>query len=265
MNNRIPDCLEQLNSKGRKALVTYLVAGDPDLETTLEAMHQMVKSGVNLIELGVPFSDPAAEGPTIQRSHERALDNHVGLTTVFELLQKFRQQDPDTPVILMGYANPIEWMGLESFAQRAAQAGADGVLTVDLPPEEAVDYQKAYEKAGLVSIFLVAPTTQPARIKQIADLANGFIYYVSLKGVTGSSKLDASELEERLQLLRQYSSLPVCVGFGIKTAEDAVKVASVADGVVIGSSIVELLDTTPKAERMNALAGYLSEIRNAID
>lgn len=265
MNNRINRRLQQLRDTRRKALVTYLVAGDPDVESSLDAMHAMVEAGVDLIELGVPFSDPAAEGPTIQRAHERALEKSVGLETVFNLLERFRETDHETPVLLMGYANPIEWTGVERFAERAAAAGADGILTVDLPPEEAMEYQQSFAKYNLSSIFLIAPTTQEKRVAEIAGAASGFIYYVSLKGVTGSDRLNASDLAQRVGLVRRYTDLPVCVGFGIKTPQDARLVAEVADGVVIGSSIVDGLVRWSPEQRHQELVNYLGSIRRAID
>lgn len=266
MTNRIESCLEQLRSQKKKALVAYLVAGDPNLKASLAAMHTMVQSGVDIIELGVPFSDPSAEGPSIQRGHERALANKIGLGTIFELLADFRKTNSTTPVVLMGYTNPVEWMGIETFAQRARKAGADGVLTVDLPPEEAQSYTSAFEKSGLVNVFLIAPTTSDERMQAIADMASGFLYYVSLKGVTGSAKLDVTEVKSRVEQINQCSDLPVCVGFGIKTAEAAAAVAEYADGVVIGSAIVDLLSQCHSEKQvLDQLQPYLSEIRSAID
>lgn len=262
--NRITARLAACREQGKKALITYLVAGDPDLQTTLESMHGMVAAGVDLIELGVPFSDPAAEGPTIQRGHERALANHTRMQDVLGILAKFRQRDQTTPVLLMGYANPIEWIGLEKFADAASMAGADGVLTVDLPPEESSDFSPILAAHNMVNIFLVAPTTSPTRMESIAKAATGFIYYVSLKGVTGSDKLQAGDIAERVAEIRKHSDLPVCVGFGIKSAADAASMAKIADGVVIGSAIVELMTSTA-GDMQQKLVDYLAEIRAAID
>ena len=264
--NRIDSCLAALAAVNKKALVGYLVAGDPNLESSLVAMHTMVEAGVDIIEVGVPFSDPSAEGPSIQRGHERALANKVGLTSIFEMLSEFRAKDNETPIVLMGYTNPIEWMGIEEFAKNAVQAGADGALTVDLPPEEAHSYTSLFKEYGLVNIFLIAPTTSDQRRKSIADSASGFLYYVSLKGVTGSAKLDVEEVKSRVAQIRDCSDLPVCVGFGIKTAESAAAVSGFADGVVIGSAIVDILSKCDTADQVVAnLKPYLSEIRKAID
>jgi tryptophan synthase alpha chain len=265
-DNRIETRFTALAAKNKTALVAYLVAGDPNIEASLAAMHCMVEAGVDVIEVGVPFSDPSAEGPSIQRGHERALANKVGLRTIFQLIAEFRNTNSDTPIVLMGYTNPIEWMGIESFAQQALQAGVDGVLTVDLPPEEAHGYTSVFEKVGLVNIFLIAPTTSDTRMQAIGDMASGFLYYVSLKGVTGSAKLDVAEVKTRVAKINQISSLPVCVGFGIKNAESAAAVADYADGVVIGSAIVDLLSQCHSAEQVVAeLKPYLSEIRQALD
>ena len=264
--NRIDSRLAELKSANKKALVGYLVAGDPSLDASLVAMHSMVEAGVDIIEVGVPFSDPSAEGPSIQRGHERALANKVGLNRIFKMLSEFRVKDNDTPIVLMGYTNPIEWIGIESFAKSAVEAGADGALTVDLPPEEAESYTSVFKEYGLVNIFLIAPTTSDQRRKAIADSASGFLYYVSLKGVTGSAKLDVEEVKSRVAQIRECSDLPVCVGFGIKTAESAAEVSSFADGVVIGSAIVDILSKCDSAEQVVAnLKPYLSEIRRAID
>lgn len=264
--NRIETRLQNLRAENKTALVAYLVAGDPNLQITLSAMHCMVDAGVDVIEIGVPFSDPSAEGPSIQRGHERALANKVGLKSIFQLLADFRKTDRETPLLLMGYSNPIEWMGIDNFARQAKEAGADGVLTVDLPPEEAESYISVFEKYDLVNIFLIAPTTSDSRMQSIADMASGFLYYVSLKGVTGSAKLDILEVKARVEKIKACSDLPVCVGFGIKNAESAAAVADYADGVVIGSAIVDLLSQCASdQEVVEILKPYLSEIRQAID
>ncbi len=264
--NRIETRLQNLRAENKTALVAYLVAGDPDLQATLAAMHCMVDAGVDVIEIGVPFSDPSAEGPSIQRGHERALANNVGLKNIFQLVAEFRKSDQETPLLLMGYSNPIEWMGVDNFALQTRQAGADGVLTVDLPPEEAEEYIRVFKEHGLVNIFLIAPTTSDARMQAIVDMASGFLYYVSLKGVTGSAKLDVAEVKSRVEKINQCSDLPVCVGFGIKNAESAAAVAEFADGVVIGSAIVDLLSQCRTDQEVTGkLKPYLSEIRRAID
>lgn len=264
--NRIEQRLSDLAAKNRKALVSYIVAGDPNLEETLDAMHALVSSGVDVLELGVPFSDPSAEGPVIQLGHERALENQTNMRDVLYLVKQFRETDKTTPVVLMGYANPIEWIGHKNFAANAAEAGVDGVLTVDIPPEEAGDLNKALISEGLVNIFLLAPTTSEGRIKEIVQLASGFLYYVSLKGTTGSAKLDVTEVENKLSAIRQFTQLPICVGFGIKTAETAAQVARVADGVVIGSALVDIISQPAKAsDRISAISDYCSHIREALD
>jgi tryptophan synthase alpha chain len=264
--NRIQVTLDKLAAGNRKALVSYIVAGDPDLASTVPLMHQLVKSGTDIIEIGVPFSDPSAEGPTIQRAHERALANRVGLGQILELIKRFREQDSNTPVLLMGYANPIEWMGYERFCQTAKEAGADGALTVDIPPEEAAPLNEVLEANGLFNVFLLAPTTTDGRITAIANMASGFLYYVSLKGVTGAASLDIASVEEKLTHIRARTKLPVCVGFGIKDAATAKSVVAIADGVVIGSAIV---DTVFKAGSLDkaliAIDDLLTPIRAAID
>ncbi len=264
--NRIQATLDKLAAEKRKALVSYIVAGDPNLESTVPLMHQLVASGTNIIEIGVPFSDPSAEGPTIQRAHERALANRVGLSHIFNLLKEFRQHDQETPVLLMGYANPIEWMGYDRFCDLAKDAGADAALTVDIPPEEAGPLNEALESRGLFNVFLLAPTTTDARISSIAEMASGFLYYVSLKGVTGAASLDIASVEEKLAHIRARTKLPVCVGFGIKDANSARDVCRIADGVVIGSAIV---DAVVKAgsldDTLKAVDSLLAPIRAAID
>ena len=264
--NRIDQTLANLAEQGRKALVAYVVAGDPDLDTTVPLLHDLVAAGTDIIELGVAFSDPSAEGPIIQRAHERALANRVGLRQIFAMLTEFRRTDPHTPVVLMGYANPIEWLGLDAFAAAAAEAGADGALTVDLPPEEAAPLDHALRTHGLHNVFLLAPTTSPPRLRRIAQMASGFLYYVSLKGVTGAATLDIAAVEARLAAIRAASRLPVCVGFGIKDAESARAVARLADGVVIGSALVERLAQADSPEQGRAaVRRFLAEIRTALD
>lgn len=264
--NRIQVTLDKLAAENRKALVSYIVAGDPDLASTVPLMHQLVKSGTDIIEIGVPFSDPSAEGPTIQRAHERALANRVGLGQLLESIKEFREQDSTTPVLLMGYANPIEWMGYDQFCQSAKRAGVDGALTVDIPPEEATSLNDVLEANGLFNVFLLAPTTSDDRISSIANMASGFLYYVSLKGVTGAASLDIASVEEKLSHIRARTKLPVCVGFGIKDAETAKSVAAIADGVVIGSAIVDAVFKADSLEQaLIAIEELLTPIRAAID
>jgi tryptophan synthase alpha chain len=239
MTNRITQRMNALKKSNRKALVTYIVSGDPYPDATLKTMHQLVDSGVDIIELGIPFSDPMAEGPVIQLGHERALVHNVSLTSTLDVVKQFRIENDITPVVLMGYANPVERMGYKQFATAASEAGVDGVLTVDLPPEEALNLNEELKQAGLENIFLLAPTTTVQRIREIVSMASGFVYYVSLKGVTGAGHLDLNSVKEKLGLIRQYTDLPVCVGFGIKDSDSAKAVAEYADGAVVGSVFVD--------------------------
>ncbi len=248
MTNRLNVTLQQLREQNKKALVTYIVSGDPVPGATLTTMHALVDAGVDIIELGVPFSDPMAEGPVIALGHERALANKTSLRSTLDVVRQFRETNTQTPVVLMGYANPVERMGYEVFAQRGSEAGVDGLLTVDLPPEEAENLNAELKKVGIESIFLLAPTTQAERAKHIVSLAGGFLYYVSLKGVTGAGNLDVASVEQKLAELRGYTKLPICVGFGIKDAASAKAIAATADGAVVGSLLVarmgELVDAT---------------------
>ena len=237
--NRINQCMGALIANGRKAFVAYIVSGDPRPAVTLPALHALVEEGVDMIELGIPFSDPMAEGPAIQRGHERALGHGVSLTTTLQLVRQFRETDQNTPVILMGYANPIERMGHDVFTQQASAAGIDGVLTVDLPPEEGCDFHDRLRESALETVYLLAPTTTRGRINRIVSAAGGFIYYVSLKGVTGAEHLDLASVEAKVAEIRQMTDLPLCVGFGIKDGRSAQAIARCADGVVVGSVFVD--------------------------
>ena len=228
----------------RAALIPYICTGDPNAETTLALMHEVVKNGADVIELGVPFSDPMADGPVIQYASERALAGGMTLRKVLEIVAQFRADDQDTPVVLMGYANPIEAMGRAEFARNAGAAGVDGVLVVDYPPEEFDDFGDMLKQADIAPIFLLAPTSTEERIKRIAEIASGYVYYVSLRGVTGSSALNIEEVEQRVKAIKQFVKIPVGVGFGISDAESASRVGAVADAVVIGS---KLIDTMQKA------------------
>ena len=236
--NRIDQCLNQLRAQNRKALVTYIVCGDPEPMATLPTMHAMVEQGVDIIELGVPFSDPMAEGPVIQKGHERALVTNTSLRDTLAVVSEFRKTDQDTPVVLMGYANPVERMGYETFTGLAKESGVDGLLTVDLPPEEAGDLNQRLTGAEIKNIFLLAPTSTGERAHSVAELASGFIYYVSLKGVTGAGHLDADSVAQNVGRLRGITDLPICVGFGIKDGESAKLIAKHADGAVVGSVLV---------------------------
>lgn len=240
--SRIEQRFAELREQNRAALIPYVTAGDPEPGATVPLMHALVEAGADLIELGVPFSDPMADGPVIQKACERALRFGTGLRDVLAMVAEFRKTDPTTPVVLMGYLNPVERMGYETFAETAKAAGLDGLLTVDLPPEESEDVVGLLEQSGIDPIFLIAPTTSETRIDHVARAARGFVYYVSLKGVTGSQSLDVSALAERLDGLRRHTGLPLGVGFGIRDAETAAQVARVADAVVVGSAIVRLAE-----------------------
>jgi len=263
--SRIAQTFSQLSAQGRKGLIPFITAGDPYPEMTVDLMHALVKGGSNVIELGVPFSDPMADGPVIQRASERALANKVGLRTVLEYVRTFRTTDSTTPVVLMGYANPIERMGVEAFAKAASEAGIDGVLVVDYPPEECEAFANTMRAAGIDPIFLLAPTSTEARIAQIARVASGYIYYVSLKGVTGAATIDLDAVAARIPQIRQHARLPVGVGFGIRDAATARAISGVADAVVIGSRIVQLLEEAPREQAVQYLTDFIAEIRQALD
>jgi tryptophan synthase alpha chain len=265
--SRISECFAGLKASGRQALIPYIVAGDPMPGITVKAMHAMVDAGADIIELGVPFSDPMADGPVIAKAHERALLHNVSLRDVLAMVREFRGRDAHTPVVLMGYLNPVEVMGYALFAQAALDAGVDGVLTVDLPPEEADDLTAELRSRGLDPIYLLAPTTTPERIRLITEAASGYVYYVSLKGVTGAATLDVPEVASRVAAIRAICDLPIGVGFGIKDASTAAAVAAHADGVVVGSVLVDqvgrLQDNT--AAIPAALAAILQGMRQAMD
>jgi tryptophan synthase alpha chain len=268
--SRIAGRFQQLAEQGRTALIPYIVAGDPGQDATVPLMHALVKSGADIIELGVPFSDPMAEGPVIQLGHERALANGTTLLRVLEMVREFRLHDITTPVLLMGYANPVMHMGYGRFADAASKVGLDGLLTVDIPPEEVHGINAELQRVGMDNIFLVAPTTPDERIGRIAARASGFVYYVSLKGVTGAGNIDTTAVAERVEAIRRHTQLPVVVGFGIKDAVSARAVAQTADGVVVGSALVSAM-AQAIAEGGNAqhaseaAAGLLGEIREGID
>ncbi len=255
---------------GRKLLIPYLVAGDPDLAVSLSLMHELTRQGADIIELGVPFSDPASDGPAIQRGTERALAGGARLRDALALVAEFRRRDADTPVVLMGYLNPIEAMGHERFAREAARAGVDGALVVDMPPAESESLHPLLRAAGLDTIYLVAPTTGAERARAIARRCSGYLYYVSLKGVTGAAISDRAEVAEKVGALRTLTELPVVIGFGIKDAESAAAMAALADGVVIGSALVEAIGALPPggARDGTALAAACAVVgtaRKAID
>lgn len=236
--SRISTVLNALKEQNRQALIPYITAGDPNKEATVPMMHALVDAGCDIIELGVPFSDPMADGPTIQLACERALAHNTSLTDVLAMVTEFRETNADTAVVLMGYLNPVEAMGYQSFVDRAVAAGVDGVLLVDLPPEEATEVEGIFKARQLDMVYLIAPTTSDERIEKIGQSGSGYVYYVSLKGVTGSKALDVDDVARNLERIRKHVSVPVGVGFGITNGETAAQVASVADGVIVGSAIV---------------------------
>jgi len=265
--NRIQPKLKQLADQGRKALIPYVVAGDPATEITVPLLHALVAAGADMIELGVPFSDPMAEGPAIEAGHQRALAHHVNLTTVLDMVREFRQKDSQTPIVLMGYLNPFEKMGYQEFAQKAQQAGVDGVIVVDLPPEEASEWLQQLKQVQIDPIFLVAPTTTAERINMICQHASGYLYYVSLKGVTGSATLDVASVAQRLALLREHTTLPIAVGFGIQDAASAQAVAKVADAVIVGSALVKRIGALAQTPALICAQApqLIKEMRAAMD
>lgn len=267
IGTRLERVLAANRQASRKNLVTFITAGDPHLQACEQLMHTLVASGVDVIELGIPFSDPMADGPVIQRASERAVAQGVGLRDVLALVARFRLTHEQTPIVLMGYANPIECMGQEAFIHEAVAAGVDGVLVVDYPPEESHEFALRARAAGLNQIYLVAPTTTPERMQATADVASGFIYYVSLKGVTGSGSLDVVEVAQKVSALRHYTDLPIHVGFGISDAQSAQTVAQTADGVVIGSKLITIIESEVSLGRdpNPAVQAWLSEIRLALD
>ncbi len=265
--SRIANRFDNLARQGRTALVPFVTAGDPHPDVTVPLMHAMVDAGADLIELGVPFSDPIADGPVIQRATERALAYGVSLTGVLAMVRRFRERDAGTPVVLMGYLNPIEVMGYECFAAAAQDAGVDGALVVDVPPEEGGDLVAALRARGLDLVYLLAPTSTETRIALIGEVASGFVYYVAVKGVTGAGHLDTDAAAEKVRAIKARIPLPVGVGFGIKDPESAARVAAFADAVIVGSAIVgriEALVQTP--ERIpSEIAEFLGGLRTAID
>ncbi len=265
--SRLATRFEALRQAGRKALVPYVTAGDPAPEHTVPLLHALVEAGADVLELGVPFSDPMAEGPVIQKAMERALEHDVTLDEVLGMVRTFRERDSETPVVLMGYLNPVEIKGYADFARAAAEAGVDGVLVVDMPPEEADELVAALRAHELDMIFLIAPTTEPERMRAITELGSGFLYYVSLKGVTGAGHLDVASVRERVAAIHELTDLPVGVGFGIRDAESAASIASVADAVVVGSALVKQVEANvTRPERIApAVAALLGEMRAAID
>jgi tryptophan synthase alpha chain len=263
--NRIDAAFARLRAAGRTALIPYVTAGDPSPAVTPPLLHALVAAGADVLELGVPFSDPMADGPVVQRASERALAQGVGLSDVLAMVATFRIRDATTPVVLMGYANPIEAMGAESFAERARAAGVDGVIVVDYPPEEAREFAALLVAREIAPIFLLSPTTPSARMSAVASMARGYVYYVSLKGVTGAGHLDTADVVGRLAEIRRHVSLPVGVGFGIRDAASAQAIAAHADGVVIGSRIIEEIEAGSADQAAARAAAWLATIRAAVD
>jgi len=266
MSQRISECFVSAKAAGRKVLIPFITAGDPDPDWNVAVMHALVDAGADLIELGVPFSDPMADGTVIQLASERAIEKGVSLSRVLQMVELFRQDDNQTPVVLMGYMNPVEHFGPTRFPSHATAAGVDGLLLVDCPPEERGDLGVSMDEAGLDGICLIAPTTTRDRVRDISKIANGFIYYVSLKGITGAGQLNSPELSEPIKQIREFSDLPVAVGFGIKNAEMAVKVAKHADAVVIGSALVEALaEAQNKEDACSIATAFVAPVRKSLD
>lgn len=265
--SRLAACFAALKAQGKTALIPYITAGDPHPSLTVPLMHKMVQAGANVIELGVPFSDPMADGPTIQLAHERALKHNTSLSDILGMVSTFRETDQTTPIVLMGYLNPIEIMGYELFAKAAQTAGVDGILTVDLPPEEISEVMPLFRQHALDAIFLLSPTTPASRIHTIAEVGSGFLYYVSLKGVTGANTLDVAQVAKRLAEIRRHTDLPLGVGFGIKDAATAKAVAKVAEAVIVGSAVIKLIEATPDdhATIMMTISDLLQSMRTAMD
>jgi len=270
--SRLEGVFSQLKANQRKALVSYVVAGDPSPEGTVELLHQLVAAGADVLEVGVPFSDPMSEGVVIQQGHERALANGMTLRGVLQIVAEFREQDQSTPIVMMGYANPIERFGYERFAAAGAEAGVDGLITVDLPPEEVERLESALREHELDNIFLISPTTPEDRIRNIVDRASGFIYYVAVKGVTGSGQLNVTEVADRVSLIRSMTALPIAVGFGIKDADSARAVAGVADAVVVGSALIDQMvragstdSSLDEIQIHQAAVKLLQSIREGVD
>ena len=259
--NRLRQKLKNLKEQNKKALVAYLVAGDPDLDSTLTLMHLFVKSGVDVIEIGVPFTDPIAEGPVIQKAHDRALKNNISLPDIIKLVEQFREADNTTPVILMGYLNTFSFH--KNIIDKSDENGVDAVLVVDIPGELSIS-SYGISNPNIDSISLISPTTSEDRMKKIAENGSGFIYYVTLRGVTGSSNLDVDEINTNIQKIRSYSDIPTLAGFGIKSNEDAKLLSEYSDGVIVGSSIVEMIHKESDSKQFDRIGAYLRELKEAI-
>jgi tryptophan synthase alpha chain len=263
--SRIQGCFAALAGAKRKALIPYITAGDPHPSLTVPLMRALVEAGADILELGVPFSDPMADGPVIQRAGERALKHGVGLKDVLKLVRTFRENDGATPIVLMGYANPIEAMGVEKFAAAAKAAGVDGTIVVDYPPEECAEFAALMKKHDIDPVFLLAPTSTDARIDQVARVGSGYLYYVSLRGVTGAANIDLSDVASHLPKIRAATRLPIGVGFGIRDAESARRIAQTADAVVIGSRIIQEIEEAGPEHAVARVKAFLAPIRKALD
>jgi tryptophan synthase alpha chain len=263
--SRIAATFDRLRREERKALIPFITAGDPDPQAAVPLMHALVAGGADVIELGVPFSDPMADGPVIQRSSERALKHGVSLKNVIGYVAEFRKTNADTPVVLFGYANPVEALGPERFADQANAAGADGALIVDYPPEEAESLVGLLDARGLDTIFLLSPTTTDERLKQVAALGRGYLYYVSLKGVTGAANIDLDDVASRIARIRACTALPIGVGFGIRDPETARRIAKVADAVVIGTRLVQEIESAPREDVNARVTAFMRSVREAMD
>jgi tryptophan synthase alpha chain len=262
--SRIEQVFKDLKKQNKKALIPFITAGDPSVDLTLKILHQMVKSGADMIEIGIPFSDPMADGPVIQRASERALANNVGIKKTFEIVKDFRSTNKTTPIILMGYANPIEAIGLDQFLTLCKDSDIDGVITVDYPPEESENYVKKLKEINVDAIFLLAPTTEKQRIEKIIKQASGFLYYVSLKGVTGAQNIDIDQVKGRVHEIKELTNLPVAVGFGVRDPETAKKVAEFSDAVVIGSRIIQEVESSSEDNLIPNIASIVESIKEAI-
>lgn len=263
--SRIQQTLDNLKKQNRKGLIPFITAGFPEPELTVPLMHALVEGGADIIELGVPFSDPMADGPVIQHASEVALARGMTLEKVLDIVEAFRKRDALTPVVLMGYANPIERMGTDVFVRKVATKGVDGVLVVDYPPEEATDFAARLRQAGMDMIFLLAPTSTDDRIRKVGRIAGGYLYYVSLKGVTGAGNLDIGEVTSRIEKIRKYVTIPVGVGFGIRDAATARVLGAVADAVVIGSRIIQELEKAEPENAADTVRAFIADIRKALD
>ncbi len=264
---RISRKLSELKKQKKTALIPFITAGDPDRNQTVPLLHTLVENGADIIEIGVPFSDPMADGPIIQRASERALKNNTSINDIFGMVKEFRDKNQETPLVLMGYFNPIEAMGYKTFSEKCNKAGIDGILTVDLPPEEGGDFISELRENNLDPIYLLAPTSSAERIKKLTESASGFVYYVSLKGVTGAASLDIAEASKKLDLIREMTNLPVGVGFGIKDAETAAAIGKISDAVIVGSALVSLVEESienPAVIHKN-VGKLLKSMRNALD